>query len=56
MIPLNSMKDDQYYYDSEKKSTTGFKTRKTYKIGQEVKIIVKKADLHKRLIDFKIIN
>ena len=56
MIPLNSMKDDQYYYDPEKKSTTGYKTRKTYKMGQEVKIIVKKADLHKRQIDFKIIN
>jgi hypothetical protein len=25
-------------------------------MGQEVKIIVKKADLHKRQIDFKIIN
>ena len=56
MIPLNSMKDDQYYYDSEKKSTKGYKTRKTYKMGQEVKIIVKKADLHKRQIDFKLIN
>ena len=56
MISLNSMKDDQYYYDSEKKSTTGYKTRKTYKMGQEVKIIVKKADLHKRQIDFKLIN
>ena len=56
MIPLNSMKDDQYFYDPEKKSTTGYKTRKTYKMGQEVKIIVKKADLHKRQIDFKIIH
>jgi len=56
MIPLNSMKDDQYFYDPEKKTTTGYKTRKTYKMGQEVKIIVKKADLHKRQIDFKIIN
>ena len=56
MIPLNSMKDDQYFYDPEKKSTTGYKTRKSYKMGQEVKIIVKKADLHKRQIDFKIIH
>ena len=56
MIPLNSMKDDQYFYDPEKKSTTGYKTRKSYKMGQEVKIIVKKADLHKRRIDFKIIH
>ena len=56
MVPLSSMKDDQYYYDPEKKLTTGYKTRKTYKMGQEVKIIVKKTDLHKRQIDFKIIS
>ena len=37
-------------------SFIGYKTQKTYKMGQEVKIIVKKADLHKRQIDFKIIN
>jgi exoribonuclease R len=56
MVPLSSMKDDQYYYDPEKKLTTGYKTQKTYKMGQEVKIIVKKTDLHKRQIDFKIIS
>ena len=56
MIPLNSMKDDQYYYDSEKKITSGYGSKKTYKMGQEIKVMVKKADLHKRQIDFKIIN
>ena len=56
MIPLNSMKDDQYYYDSEKKITSGYGSKKTYKMGQEINVMVKKADLHKRQIDFKIIN
>jgi ribonuclease R len=56
MIPLNSIKDDQYYYDNELKLIMGHNTRKSFKLGQEIKVIVKKADLHKRQIDFKLIN
>ncbi|PDH50160.1 MAG: ribonuclease R [Bacteroidetes bacterium MED-G20] len=56
MIPLNSIKDDQYYYDDEQKLVIGHNSRKSFKIGQEIKVIVKKADLHKRQIDFKLIN
>ena len=56
MIPLNSIKDDQYYYDNEQKLVIGHSSRKSFKIGQEIKVIVKKADLHKRQIDFKLVN
>ena len=56
MIPLNSIKDDQYYYDNEQKLVIGHSSRKSFKLGQEIKVIVKKADLHKRQIDFKLVN
>ena len=56
MIPLSSIKDDQYYYDNEQKLVIGHSSRKSFKLGQEIKVIVKKADLHKRQIDFKLIN
>ena len=56
MIPLNSIKDDQYYYDNEQNLVIGHNFRKSFKLGQEIKVIVKKADLHKRQIDFKLIN
>ena len=56
MIPLNSIKEDQYYYDNEQKLIIGHSSRKSFKLGQEIKVIVKKADLHKRQIDFKLIN
>ena len=56
MIPLNSMKDDQYYYDNEQKLVIGNNSQKSFKLGQEIKVIVKKADLYKRQIDFKLIN
>ena len=56
MIPLSSIKDDQYYYDNEQKLVIGHSSRKSFKLGQEIKVIVKKADLHKRQIDFKLVN
>jgi ribonuclease R len=56
MVPLNSIKDDQYFYDNEQKLVIGNNSRKSFKLGQEIKVIVKKADLHKRQIDFKLVN
>ena len=56
MIPLNSMKDDQYYYDDKLKLIMGHNTQKSYKLGQEINVIVKKADIYKRQVDFKLIN
>ena len=56
MIPLNSMKDDQYYYDNKLKLIMGYNTQKSYKLGQVINVIVKKADIYKRQIDFKLIN
>ena len=56
LVSLSTMKDDQYFYDNEQKLVIGNNSRKSFKLGQEIKVIVKKADLHKRQIDFKIIN
>ena len=50
------MKDDQYFYDKELQMMVGYHNQKTFKIGQEVEVIVKKTDLYKRQIDFKLIN
>ena len=56
MIPLNSIKDDQYFYDNELKLILGHNTRKSYKLGQEINVIVKKADIYKRQIDLTLVN
>ena len=34
----------------------GYHNQKTYKLGQEVEVMVKKTDLYKRQIDFVLIN
>ena len=56
MVTLSSMKDDQYFYDSESQMMVGYHKKKTFKLGQEVNVMVKRTDLFKRQIDFILID
>ena len=56
MVPLKSMKDDQFYYDQEQQAVLGYQSRKSFKLGQEVVIVVNNTNLAKRQIDFKLIS
>ena len=52
MISLKSMSDDQYFFDPGTMTVTGYHSQNSFKIGQEVKVRVKKTNLFKRQIDF----
>jgi ribonuclease R len=56
MINLRSLSDDYYFYDERSLSIMGRKTKKTFRIGTEVKIRMKEADLLKRQIDFELVK
>tara|TARA_B100000900_G_C20587236_1_gene720100 strand:- start:513 stop:2618 length:2106 start_codon:yes stop_codon:yes gene_type:complete len=56
LVSISTMKDDQYFYDKELQMMVGYHNQNNYKIGQEVEVIVKKTDLYKRQIDFKLVN
>jgi len=56
LVSISSMKDDQYFYDKELQMMVGYHSQKTYKLGQEIEVLVKKTDLYKRQIDFKLLN
>jgi len=56
MVSVKSMKDDQYYYNKELQQMIGYHSKKTYKLGQEVKIVVYKTNLFKKQIDLKLIG
>ena len=56
MVTLSSMKDDQYFYDSESQMMVGYHKKKTFKLGQEVNVMVKRTNLFKRQIDFALID
>ena len=52
MISLKSMSDDQYFFDPGAMIVTGYHSQNSFKMGQEVKVRVKKTNLFKRQIDF----
>jgi ribonuclease R len=52
MVRLRDMKGDHYTFLPEKKKVIGDRTKKTYSMGQQVRIRVKNTDLAKRNIDF----
>ncbi|WZL71718.1 ribonuclease R [Clostridiaceae bacterium 35-E11] len=55
LIRISSLVDDYYIYDEENHLFRGERTKKTYRIGDEVKIKVIKADIAQKQIDFALI-
>ena len=55
-IKLEDITDDKYYYDSDRNAIIGKKTKKKYKLGQKVCVLVKDASKANLTISFKISN
>jgi len=55
MIRLREIEDDYYYFDSKEFSVKGSRRGKEFNIGDKVSIIIKKADLIKKQLDFKLV-
>ena len=56
MIKLSSLSDDFYKLDAKTYSIVGEKTKKTYSLGQKIKIKLISADLDKRQMDYEIVE
>ncbi|WP_416175812.1 ribonuclease R [Clostridium sp.] len=56
LVHLSTMTDDYYVYDDRHLSLVGEKTRKIYKLGDEVKIKVLKVDLSAHEIYFELVS
>lgn len=56
MVRLRDIDDDFYTLDEKNYAIIGQRKKKVYQLGDEVQIKVKKVDLEKRQIDFKLIS
>jgi ribonuclease R len=56
LVRLRSMEDDHYVYDEEKHRIVGKRSKKMYQLGDKVRIEVKRADLPKKQLDFKLVD
>lgn len=52
MIRVTNLKDDFYYYDEENYVMVGEHTKKVYKLGEKIKIVVSAVDKILKTIDF----
>ena len=56
MIRLRDISDDFYTLDEKNYAIIGQRKKKTYRLGDEVKIRVKNVDLNKKQIDFSLVQ
>jgi ribonuclease R len=52
LVRVRDMNDDFYVFDEKKLSFSGQKTKKSYRLGDRVRIKVKEADLERKTIDY----
>ncbi|MBI3632121.1 MAG: ribonuclease R [Candidatus Vogelbacteria bacterium] len=55
MVSLRNMKDDYYVFDKKNFALVGKRTKKRYRLGDEVKIKLHEVNLERRTIDFVIV-
>ena len=56
LVRVSSLVDDYYIFDAENYLFRGERTKKTYRIGDSVRIKVIKADISQKQIDFMVIK
>jgi ribonuclease R len=56
LVRVQTIDDDYYIYDDKKHRFIGEHTRKTYKLGDKVDIVVHKVDMTTRQIDFLLVD
>ncbi|EPR11991.1 ribonuclease R [Ruminiclostridium papyrosolvens] len=56
LVRMSSMEDDYYNYDEVHYCLVGERTRKIYRIGDTVKVILAKADISTRKIEFILVE
>ena len=55
LVRVESIQDDYYVYNEKTYSLIGEHTKKVYKIGDQVKVKLVKADMEIKKIDFEVV-
>ncbi|MCQ2224718.1 MAG: ribonuclease R [Paludibacteraceae bacterium] len=56
MIPIRDLDDDFYFFDEKNYCLTGRKYNRTYRLGDEVVVRIKKTNLDKKQMDLELIE
>jgi ribonuclease R len=56
LVPLSSLADDRYTYHENTREIIGQRTRKTYRLGQGIRVLVDRIDPVEKKIQFAVVN
>lgn len=56
MVRLNQLTDDIYTYEEDKYLIKGINTGQIFRLGDNVKVIIRDTNLQKRTIDFELVS
>ncbi len=56
LVPLNSLTDDNYSFHENTRQIIGARTKKTYSIGDKVRVLVDRIDHLQRKIQFAVLE
>jgi ribonuclease R len=56
LVPLNSLEDDRYTYRENTRQIIGERTRKTYSIGDKVRVLVDRIEQEQHRIQFAVVE
>ena len=56
LVPLDSLTDDRYTYHETTRELIGQHTRKTYRLGQKIRVLVDRIDPVEKKIQFAVVE
>ena len=56
LVPLNTLTDDRYTYHENTRQITGQRSRKTYSLGNRVRVLVDRIDPVEKKIQFALLE
>ena len=54
LVHMRTLEDDQYYFDPTSQKIIGHNSQKSFYLGKEVEVVVKRTDIIKRQIDLQL--
>jgi len=56
LVPLNTLTDDRYTYHENTREIIGQRSRKTYRLGQKIRVLVDRIDPVEKKIQFAVVE
>ncbi len=56
LVPLNTLTDDRYMYHENTRELIGQRSRKTYRLGQKIRVLVDRIDPVEKKIQFAVVE